>query len=114
MKQYLFAAAGGFVNGFFGTGGGTIMLYPLLREVKDKKKANATCLMIILPLAVMSIGIYLWNGSIDWWLCAKVCIGGVAGAVVGAKVLSKVSYKIILWTYCIITAFGGLMMIFRR
>ncbi len=113
-KDWLFGAIGGFVNGFFGMGGGTVTLYPLQKKMDDKKKANATCLFIILPLTLISIGIYLWNGSIDWGLSLKVCGGGIAGAVLGAFLLNKINYKYVLWVYCAITVAGGITMIFKR
>lgn len=113
-RETVFGAIGGFVNGFFGSGGGTVMLYPMQKTMEDKKKANATCLLVILPLTLISIGIYLWNGSIDWGLSLKVCAGGIAGAVLGAKLLGRLNYRIILWVYCGVTVLGGLTMIFRR
>ena len=113
-KGILFGAIGGFVNGFFGTGGGTIMLYNLQKDMAEKKKANATCLSIILPLSIISIVIYIWNGTIDWWISSRVCVGAIIGSIVGARLLNTINYKIILWAYCAITIFGGISMIFRR
>lgn len=112
--DWIFGAIGGFVNGFFGMGGGSITLYPLQKKMEDKKKANATCLFIIFPLTVISIIIYAFNGAIDWWLSLKVCIGGVFGAVLGATLLNKINYKIVVWVYCAVTVIGGLTMIFRK
>lgn len=113
-KDWIFGAIGGFINGFFGMGGGTVTLYPLQKKMSDKKKANATCLFIILPLTLVSIVIYFFNGSIDWALSLKVCVGGIVGAVVGALLLNKVKYKYVLWVYTAITVVGGLTMIFKR
>lgn len=107
-------ALSGFINGFFGMGGGIIALFALQNQVEDKRKANATCLAIILPMAVVSLIVYTFSSSVDFKLSFQVVIGAVVGAVVGAKLLAKVKYKWILWGYTGLMVFSGIMMIFRK
>ena len=57
----------GFINGFFGGGGGMIAV-PTLAKFYDleEKKAHATSIAVILPLSIASSIIYLFkeeNGS---------------------------------------------------
>ena len=51
----IFSAAAGFVNGFLGGGGGVIVVALLLAVAKlNQKYAQATALLIILPLTIVS------------------------------------------------------------
>jgi len=45
----------GFINGFLGGGGGVVIVSLLLSVLKlDQKKSQATALLVILPLTVVS------------------------------------------------------------
>ncbi len=94
----------GFLNGLFGSGGGTIVVPAMEKFLSvETKKAHATAIAIILPLSIISIFIYLGDVSIDWKTLISVCVGGVFGGYVGAKLLQKLSGK---WIHYI---FGGFM-----
>ena len=57
----------GFINGFFGGGGGMISV-PLLEKVLkiDNKKSHATAMAVIFPLSIVSAIVYALNTSIDF------------------------------------------------
>lgn len=111
MLEYFIGIISGFLNGIFGMGGGILPLYDLQKKNEDKKIANATTLFIVLPLSLVTFFMYVKNGSIDFALSFKVCLGATIGGVIGAKLLSKVNYKIILWIYLAINLFAGISMI---
>ena len=84
-----FALAGGgagLANGFFVGGGGSVLV-PLLTKVcgLDQRKAFATSVAVILPLCVLSAGIYLFRGGLDLMTALPYLIGGTVGGWLGGK-----------------------------
>lgn len=82
----------GFVNGFFGGGGG-MLLVPLLEKglKSPTKRAHATAILLILPMCIASAITYIVGGSMDWSGFGYVTAGVVAGGIVGALLLKKIS-----------------------
>lgn len=97
MKKFLkncsvavLSAFVGFVNGFFGGGGG-MLLVPMLEKVLKVpvKKSHATAIAIILPVSVAGAITYLISGYFDLVPFLGVSGGCVAGGVAGALLLKK-------------------------
>ena len=76
----LAGAAAGVVNGFFGGGGGMVLV-PLLAGKcgLDQRKAFATSVAVILPLCVLSVAVYFLRGGLDVMAALPYLIGGAAG-----------------------------------
>jgi len=91
LKLLILGLITGFVNGIFGSGGGTIIVPALVFffHLKDYK-AHATAISIILPLSIISTIIYLMNNNIPIDLTLKVMSGGLIGSYIGAKSLKKI------------------------
>lgn len=85
-KFILAGALTGAANGFFGGGGGCILV-PLLTKLcaLDPRKAFATSVAVILPLCLLSAGIYLWRGGLDWTATLPYLAGGALGGWLGGK-----------------------------
>lgn len=103
----------GFVNGFLGGGGGVVVLAVLLAVVKlHQKCAQATALLIILPLTAVSAAVYIFQGSVKWietgWATAGVVIGGIVGALILSRIKSNTA-KII---FAAVLIAGGIKMLF--
>lgn len=82
----------GFANGLFGSGGGTIVVPAMERFLQvEEHKAHATAISIILPLSVLSLIIYCWKTEVAWMIALWASAGGIAGGLVGARLLSKIS-----------------------
>ena len=65
LRPALCGAAAGFVNGFFGAGGGMVLVPLLIRLGKmEDKKAFSSSVCIILPLCLVSLGIYAAKGML--------------------------------------------------
>ncbi len=108
----LFGALTGFVNGFFGGGGGMICVPLLIYAVKEPvKKAHATALLIILPVSLVSAIFYFSFGSLDLEVLLKSGIGVVAGGVLGALLLSKLSNDIIKLVFSAVMLAAGIRML---
>ena len=88
----LAGALAGFVNGFFGAGGGMVLV-PLLRRWcgLEERRAFATCVAVILPLCVVSAAVYVLRRGVDLTLAAPYLLGGLIGGFLGGRLFPKVS-----------------------
>ncbi len=82
----------GFANGLFGSGGGTIVVPAMEKFLgTSAHKSHATAIGIILPLSMLSLGIYIWKTDVVWDVALWASLGGCVGGLVGAKLLKKLS-----------------------
>lgn len=96
----------GLINGMLGSGGGVVSVMMLSYFLKiENKKAHATTILIILPLCIISSGIFIKNGLYNMDLILKVGLGSVLGGIIGAKLLARLSSR------CIHYVFGGILII---
>ena len=102
----------GFVNGFWGGGGGMLCV-PLLQNVikLPEKKSHATTLIIMLPLSIASLVVYLFNGNLPIVDAIKIGVGFIVGGVLGANLLKKISNKWLGYVFSIIIIIGGVKML---
>lgn len=109
LKKWLFVLGGvfiGFLSGFFGGGGG-MLLVPLLVSVGlfSQKEAHATAQSIILPLSIVSGVVYVLSGKYDIEVGIPVGIAFIVGGVLGSLVLKKIPNKVLG------IVFAGLMIV---
>ena len=78
------------VNGFFGGGGGSVLV-PLLTQLckLDQRRAFATSVAVILPLCVLSAAIYLPRGRLDVMAALPYLLGGTLGGWLGGRWFQK-------------------------
>lgn len=92
-KHILWGILVGFINGFFGSGGGVIAVLVLKKFFGlEEKKAHATALGIILPLSCASLFMYT-ESKVDFSVVLLCATGGALGGVTGAKLLNKIPKK---------------------
>ena len=108
----LFGVLIGCVNGFFGGGGGMIVV-PLLNKMfkMEQKKAQATALFVILPISVISTIVYFCNNSISFQTGWPVIAGIVLGGVIGATLLNKLKNDVIKIIFIVFMLVGGIGML---
>ena len=88
---YAIGILGGFISGFFGAGGGLIILPALTRILKiDEYKARGTTLATILIAILVSSIFYTKYNYFDLNMSIKVAIGGIIGGFLGAKLVKKI------------------------
>lgn len=105
------AAAGGaagLVNGFFGGGGGMVLV-PLLmgRCGLDRRRAFANSVAIILPLCVLSAGIYFAKGNLDIRTALPYLAGGLVGGWIGGKTFEKVPVVWLKRAFALLILYGA-------
>ena len=109
----IFSALAGFVNGFLGGGGGVLIVALLLAVMKlHQKRSQATALLVILPLTVVSAVVYLIRGNVDWQPTLWATLGVVVGGVIGALLLSKIKGNVAKMIFAVVLIAGGIKMLF--
>lgn len=110
----LFGALIGIVNGFFGGGGGMIVV-PVLNKLfgLNQKQAQATALFVILPISLVSTAVYMYNNSINFSSGWPVILGIVLGGVVGALLLNKIKNNVLKGIFVFFMALSGVVLLIR-
>lgn len=103
----------GIINGFFGGGGGMIVV-PLLTEKfgLTQKQAQATAIFVILPISIASSIIYITKNSIDFAVGWSVVVGVIAGGVLGALLLKKLNNLFVKGLFTLLMLAGGIFLLF--
>lgn len=108
----IFAVLVGFINGFFGGGGGLLCVPTLEKVYKlETKKAHATTVAIMLPLSIVSSIIYFFNNTFNLYSTLAITIGSVLGGLIGAFALKKASSGFIRWIFIAILFIAGVRMV---
>lgn len=88
MRILLIGAVTGLYSGFFGLGGGFVLVPMLTRWLRfPVKRAVGTSLVSVALLAVPGTITHAVLGNIDWAIAAGLALGVVPGAWVGARVV---------------------------
>lgn len=116
VKINLFFAIGGllvgFLSGFFGGGGGMLVV-PLLTYIGKltQQESHATAIAVILPLTVVSSIVYILKGSYELAVGLPVGIGFVIGGVIGSLLLKKLKGKALCVIFSIVMVVGGVKLL---
>lgn len=103
----------GLVNGFLGGGGGVAVLALLLSVMRlHQKNAQATALLVILPLTAVSAAVYIFQGAVDWTPTLWATVGVVSGGIVGALLLSELRGNTAKIIFAAVLVAGGVKMLF--
>ncbi|MGZ3339747.1 MAG: sulfite exporter TauE/SafE family protein [Reyranella sp.] len=85
-RLLVLGAAVGVLSGFFGIGGGFLIVPGLIlaadMELPDAASAS---LVAVTAFGIASASSYAWSGLIDWPVAALLVGGGLVGAIAGAK-----------------------------
>lgn len=104
----LAGGAAGIVNGFFGGGGGQVLVPMLAGKCGlDQRKAFATSVAVIAPLCALSACVYWFRGQLDLALALPYLAGGLVGGFVGGKVFQKLSVTWLRRGFALLILYGG-------
>ena len=99
----------GFVNGFWGGGGGMVCVPLLMYAIGlPDKNAHATTLLIMLPLCLASFVTYIISDNMLWLDGFQVGVGFIIGGILGALILKKISNVWLSIFFSLIIIAGGL------
>jgi uncharacterized membrane protein YfcA len=84
----------GLLSGFFGIGGG-FLIVPALLWATAMPMANAvgTSLVAVSAFGLTTSASYALSGLVDWWLVAPMLAGGVAGAWLGQRMGAQLAAR---------------------
>ena len=104
--------ASGLVNGFFGAGGGLIIV-PMLTKLlnKNSKTIHATTLACVLSMSFSAAVVYFVKNIYDLSYIFPCLIGGIVGGVTGTFVLKKLKNKIIDLIFSLVLILAGVSML---
>lgn len=108
-KSAVAGALAGAANGFFGAGGGMVLVPLLLGWIKlDDRKTFATSVAIILPLCAVSATVYLFRFDIDFRLVTPYLAGGLVGGFIGGCCFKKIPTGILHRIFGLLLIYGGI------
>lgn len=93
--KLLYGAVCGFLNGLFGSGGGTVAVPALEKNGIEPKKAHASSVALIFVLSLVTAVVYLINGKLDFGAAWEYIPYGLIGAILGSLLLGKMPDRII-------------------
>jgi len=112
-KPFLAGVGAGMVNGFFGGGGGMVLVPLLTRWCGlEQRKAFATSVAIILPLCVLSSVIYFFRGGLELSAALPYLAGGLIGGFVGGKTFKKLNMVWLRRLFALLLLYGGAKALF--
>ena len=112
LYKALIGIFAGIVSGLFASGGGMILVPAFIYLLKMKDvESRATSVICILPMVVTSGIFYYRNNYMDWKVGILCAIGGIAGGIVGAKLLNKLPTKYLKIAFTIFLIYASYKMI---
>ena len=109
----LSGAVSGFINGFFGGGGGMIVV-PMLKKfcLYEEKTAHATAIAIILPITIVSGFLSFHTLDESPLTVVLITVGSAVGGVIGALFLKKARSEIINYIFLSLMMIAGVKLLF--
>jgi uncharacterized membrane protein YfcA len=105
----------GFVNGFFGTGGGLVIFYTLSYLGCDTRRSLASANFAILILSVLSFFLYIKTGALSYGSAKEFfrtdLLFALAGGAIGAYLSGKVSPRLLKKLFSALVIFCGAKMV---
>lgn len=107
------ALVAGFISGFFGAGGGAILLILSARKGGDKKDIFARTSAVTAVFSAISALGYMRKGNIPLNTLAFLAIPALAGGWIGARLLDRIGTDTLRVIFGIVSAVGGVIMLIR-
>ncbi len=104
----LIGAIAGLFSGFFGVGGGFIMV-PLLTGLAkfDQHRAHATSLAAIVLIALAATVRFAMEGEVDWVVGLLLGAGGMVGSTLGAGWMNRMDATTLRTVFSVIVVIAG-------
>ena len=107
----------GVINGVFGTGGGTVIVFALSalagRLFPDRRMIFANAIAIILPPAVVSTLVYASFSPPDPATVTAIALCSLTGGALGALLLGKLKGRVLRLIFAVLMILSGGIMLFR-
>ncbi len=112
-RALLVGLAGGVLSGFFGVGGGIVLVPLLILAMRfDQHSAHATSLAAIFLIAVSAFLGYWTADAVDILVGIALGVGGMVGSVFGANLMHRMSPNRLRAVFAGALIVAGLRMVF--
>ena len=109
LKYAITGALAGAANGFFGSGGGLLLVPMFTKWLKmEQKRAFATSVAVILPLSAVSLVVYFFRGNLDFLFALPFLLGGLAGGIISGRVFKKMPVTLLRRAFGLLILYGGI------
>ena len=107
-KRLTAGGLAGLVNGFFGGGGGMILVPFLVRKCGlSQRQAFATSIAVILPLCVLSSVIYWLRDGLELAAALPYLAGGLIGGFLGGRLFKRLSMVWLRKVFALFILYGA-------
>ena len=101
-------ALAGAANGFFGAGGGLVLVPAFTGLCKlESRRALATSVAVILPLCLSSAAIYFFRGGLPLLDALPYALGGALGGFLAGKLIGMLPAKLLRRVFALFMLYGG-------
>ena len=102
----------GLVNGLFGAGGGMLLLPVLEKTTRLQPRELFACsVCIILPLSLVSVGVYFLQGGNFAAEALPYLAGGAGGGVAAGLLLKRLPTKLLHYVLGAFILWGGIRLL---
>ena len=113
LKLTFIGMIAGFVSGFFGAGGGVVLIISasLLMKNQNTKDIFARTAVMTALFSIVSVITYIKRGDVPILSSAMLLIPALLGGICGAILLDKIRIRVLRIIFGVISAVGGLIML---
>lgn len=104
---FFFGIAIGLLNGFFGSGGGILAVALLEKKGLSPRQAHATSIALILPLSIISLGVYYLRGNLSLGQSLFFFVPAFLGSVCGAWCLKRIPVFLLKISFSILILYSA-------
>ncbi len=102
----------GIASGLLGIGGGALVVPGFVCLLNfNQHRAHGTSLAAVLAISIAGTFTYWHHGYINWLLTAEMAVGGMTGAMIGARVVGAIKSRTLRLMFCAFLALAGGRMI---
>ena len=112
LRLMLSGAAAGLACGFFGSGGGMILVPLLVGWCHiESKAAFASALSVMLPVCLVSLGVYFLRGALSLADALPYLAGGALGGVLAGICYKKIPKQLLHRAMGLLILWGGVRLL---
>ncbi len=110
--QFLVAVYGG----YFGAGIGILMLSSLsLMGMGDIHQMNAVKTYLAVCINGVSVGVFIYDGTVNWSFALSMAVAAIAGGYLGARVARRLNRTLVRWVVIVIAlVLAGVFLVRQR